>query len=338
MFNSTILDLAIGLVFTFLAVSLAAGAITETIASAIKWRSKTLRQGIKNLLNDASSKTMGQRIKELFKCGSSKTLCQRIKELRNHGSRSLSGYALDIYNHALVNPRADGTATTDRPPKKMPSYIDPQHFADALMDVIGITGKEGKNVMKQEVSKIQDKQLKRLLDGIVDRSAGNIENIRNELAGWFDGAMDRVSGAYKRWAQLISFFVALFLIVIPLNISAVHVTERLWKQPVDMAKISQIKSEDIAKTNVQDFMKSLGNLSPDIGWQGWNPFAKFWLEDLWTGATAFEAWTRIVGWLITALATLFGAPFWFDALQQIIRLKGSGPSPGEKKQNKAAAV
>jgi hypothetical protein len=47
-------------------------------------------------------------------------------------------------------------------------------------------------------------------------------------------------------------------------------------------------------------------------------------------------WTRIGGWLITAFATVFGAPFWFDALQQIVRLKGSGPSPAEKGTNAAA--
>lgn len=40
----------------------------------------------------------------------------------------------------------------------------------------------------------------------------------------------------------------------------------------------------------------------------------------------------VAGWLITAVATLFGAPFWFDALQQVVRLKGSGPSPAEKLQ------
>ncbi len=47
--------------------------------------------------------------------------------------------------------------------------------------------------------------------------------------------------------------------------------------------------------------------------------------------------TRVFGWLITALASLFGAPFWFDALQQIIRLKGAGPSPSEEGTNAAAS-
>jgi hypothetical protein len=45
----------------------------------------------------------------------------------------------------------------------------------------------------------------------------------------------------------------------------------------------------------------------------------------------------LLGWLITAVAALFGAPFWFDALQSIIRLKGAGPSPDEKATNRAAS-
>jgi hypothetical protein len=44
----------------------------------------------------------------------------------------------------------------------------------------------------------------------------------------------------------------------------------------------------------------------------------------------------LVGWLLTAVATLFGAPFWYDLLQQFVRLKGSGPSPAEKQSGAGA--
>lgn len=37
MLGSTVLDVAIGLIFTFLAISLAVSAIVEAIASAMKW-------------------------------------------------------------------------------------------------------------------------------------------------------------------------------------------------------------------------------------------------------------------------------------------------------------
>ena len=52
MLNSTVLDVAIGLIFTFLAFSLAVSAIVEAIASVFKWRSATLLQGMKDLFND----------------------------------------------------------------------------------------------------------------------------------------------------------------------------------------------------------------------------------------------------------------------------------------------
>jgi hypothetical protein len=46
----------------------------------------------------------------------------------------------------------------------------------------------------------------------------------------------------------------------------------------------------------------------------------------------------LAGWFLTAVATLFGAPFWFDMLQQFVRLKGSGPSPAEKQSGAGAAA
>jgi hypothetical protein len=86
MFNTAVLDVGIGLVFTFLAVSLVSSTVTEALASMLKWRSATLLTGIKNLLND----------------------------------HAFEGLARSIYNHALVNPRADGKAVTESEIKSPP--------------------------------------------------------------------------------------------------------------------------------------------------------------------------------------------------------------------------
>ena len=107
MFNSTILDLALGLVFIFLALSLAVSATVEAIASIRKWRSRTLLQGMKDLLNDPE-----------------------FTEL-----------ARDMYNHALVNPRDGGNALTEHDLKTLPAYIDPKGFAHALIDLTNLAGK-----------------------------------------------------------------------------------------------------------------------------------------------------------------------------------------------------
>src|SRR6185312_7928932 len=107
MFYTTVLDTAIGLVFTFLAVSLAAGALTEALASMFKWRSTTLLAGVKALLND----------------------------------KDFTGLALQVYNHALANPRSDASTPPGGKPEFPPAYIDSGHFAAALTDVSNISGR-----------------------------------------------------------------------------------------------------------------------------------------------------------------------------------------------------
>ena len=79
MFNSNVLEVGVGLIFTFLAVSLITGAIIEAITSIIGWRANTLKNGIKALLNDPG----------------------------------FNGLARDLYAHASVNPRGPGTTAAE---------------------------------------------------------------------------------------------------------------------------------------------------------------------------------------------------------------------------------
>ena len=40
--------------------------------------------------------------------------------------------------------------------------------------------------------------------------------------------------------------------------------------------------------------------------------------------------TKILGWLVTALAISLGAPFWFDILKKIVNLRGAGKKPDDE--------
>ncbi len=283
MFSSTVLDVAAGLVFVFLAVSLAASTFTEALASMTRWRARVLLSGMKELLNDPK----------------------------------LNGLALNVYNHALINPRADGTATATDAPAHLPSYIDPNQFADALLDITGITtaATAGAAQVQATIStNIQDPQLRQFLSGAATRAGGALTLIRDDVSHWFDSSMDRVSGVYKRHMQLISFLVA-FTIVWLLNIDVVAMTRALWQQPMLTRKIAPIAGQTAANA-----LSELDALRLPIG----HP-----------ATTTWDA--LLLGYLITATATLFGAPFWFDTLQQFVRLKGSGPSPDEKRSGAAAA-
>ena len=51
-------------------------------------------------------------------------------------------------------------------------------------------------------------------------------------------------------------------------------------------------------------------------------------------------WTsRIIGWLIAALATVMGSGFWFDLLNKLLNLRSAGTKPPtavEQRQAEAA--
>jgi hypothetical protein len=300
MFNSTILDVLVGLIFVFLVVSLVASAVTEAFASLVKLRSSTLLTGIQELLNDPKG----------------------------------TGIAKELYNHALISPRDTGGKADTSQMRLIPAYIDPTQFADAMIEVTKLLGKTAEQ-MPGEISssELLSPQTKDLLSGMVTRAQGNVESLRAELATWFDSAMDRVGGAYKRRTQLIGFVVALSLTGV-LNIDTIAVAKALWLQPM------MTKSIDLQKIpEPRDALAKLESLPLAIGWDMSAQSQSDANDKPRSDSTRFLMWaTRILGWLITAVASLFGAPFWYDALQSFVRIKGAGPSPAEKRTGAGAAA
>jgi hypothetical protein len=55
MFNSSILDVAVGIVFVFLLVSVIASSINEIVLSFLNMRGRELLAGLKTLLDDANA-------------------------------------------------------------------------------------------------------------------------------------------------------------------------------------------------------------------------------------------------------------------------------------------
>jgi hypothetical protein len=137
-----------------------------------------------------------------------------------------------------------------------------------------------------------------------------MEAFRKAVAGWFDNAMERVSGAYKRRSMLVSVLLSMLLAIL-FNIDSIHLFRTLWQHPALAAQVLA------APTAVdKDTINALFALP--IGWSTFPP--------VFDGAFLLQA----VGWTLTAASTLFGAPFWFDMLQRIMQLRGTGAKPGEK--------
>jgi hypothetical protein len=330
MFGSAILDVAAGIVFGFLAISLFTSAAVEGINSILNVRMKNLRIGVMALVNDPN----------------------------------FTGLAKELYQHALINPLGPGGAD---PTKNAPAYIDKTQFAEALLDITGLSAaspeaaaqapgveaaaglKARIDALNAEVAKIKDPQIKQLLGGIVTRSAGDIGRVKVEVANWFDNGMDRLSGRFKRRTQVMTFVIALVTAFV-VNLDTIRVGTLLWEQPALAEKLKLISVKPSDPTSVdqviatgQQAIAAIDGMVQNGLPVGWPPGHFLDIQDrpghwqaFWVASPSI--WYRsVLGWFITAVAALFGAPFWFDTLQSIVRLKGSGPSPAEKASGRAAS-
>ncbi len=105
MFGSSILEVAIGVIFVYLLLSLICTALNEAIASLLQKRGSNLFEGIKNLLNDPT----------------------------------FTGLAHQVYNHGLIAGISQHAADPDKP-TRLPSYMSPANFSLALLDILGTRG------------------------------------------------------------------------------------------------------------------------------------------------------------------------------------------------------
>lgn len=286
MFGSSILDVLLGVVFTFLAVSLAASAVTEAVASLLKLRQATLLAGIKSLLNDPQ----------------------------------FEGLARDLYNHALVNPLSSGAARTVGDLTHKPAYIDARHFAAALTELLQARS-PGKPIAAA-VAEIPDRQLRDGLQAMLARGDGDLAAFQAALAAWFDGAMARLSGWYKRQSQAIAFVAALGIAAL-LNADPLRVTALVWSRPILAQSLAGgMNGQPVP---LDDVLARLDTTAL-IGWSGWSAAH---------GGVAGTLVPMVLGWIVAAAASLFGAPFWFDVLQRIAWIRGTG-APVDKGGGKAS--
>ena len=297
MFGSTVLEVAIGLAFCYGTLALVVSTLQEALAAAFSLRAGMLQEGVKRMLADPR----------------------------------FDALARMLYEHPLVNPQGAGAVrggpgrpgpgTAGRslaPPSRLarsePSYIDPNHFAIALVDSI----RHGEMSVGAAIAAVDDPQLRRTLQALYAQSGGDLQRFQHCIAGWFDSAMERLSGVYKRRQLLVSWLLAL-LLAIMFNIDSIHLFRTLWQHP---ALAAQIGSAPGALDSAA--LQQLWTLP--IGWSSFPPVLDAGLV------------LQVAGWLVTASTTLFGAPFWFDLLQRAINLRSTGAKPASASTSAAASA
>ncbi len=91
-----------------------------------------------------------------------------------------------------------------------------------------------------------------LRDGQVSLLSGSqaVAKTQQQIEAWFNDTMDRLSGAYKRKAQLTAFLIGLALALI-LNVDSINAATSLWREPtLRQAIIAQVKDLTAAQTTI----------------------------------------------------------------------------------------
>lgn len=326
-----VLDVVIGIVFVFLLFSLVVTALNEVVLSKLDLRARFLKEGLSELLQSNSKTAEGK-------------VAIRVQDFLQHGM-------ISSLSRSRYDPKAKGT-------KGVPSYIPGKSFVLALLSLV-TEGKDPQRIsdMRDQIDKVGNESLKKTLLALYDDAGGDLDHFKANLENWFNESMERVGGWYKRYAQQCLLAFAL-LLAITCNVDSIRIIQslsidsKLRESLVNQAaKYSDAQPADApAMEKLRNFkgaLAELGGTGLPIGWNDSSSqrliqglpqpqtvlTAEFWQGNLFSHKTlgVFGLWfTAFTGWMITALAASFGAPFWFDTLNKFIDIRGVGRAPEEK--------
>ena len=159
-----------------------------------------------------------------------------------------------------------------------------------------------------------------------------LDRFQQEVEVWFDNAMERASGVYKRNAKGVAIILGI-LIAVSVNADTFYIVENLSQNSFLLATINEYAEQLVSTESVitpdsladiqKEVNSALKKIPLPIGWQdrstiGANPDGPVWLGVV----------KRMFGWLLTGLAISMGSSFWFSLLQKLVGIRNAGGKPG----------
>lgn len=315
MFGSMVLSVVLGLIFVYFVFSMACSKLNEVVAARLQWRAATLEKWLRQSLDPkADPATAG------------------------------SAITVDAFKRSSFIT----SVTSERATKRLPSYIAPQTFSLALLDLLAPG--EGQVTTVDEVKRAladlpPGHPAKAPLTRIAIEAGKDLAAFRAGVERWFNDSMGRVSGWYKQRIQRWMLVYAAALSIL-LNVDSLAIARTLWTQDaVREAVVAQAQrtpdsttttepaegSATTVPTPLNDLSDSVSNvkkLGLPIGWT-FDKAAAGYRSDprRWPGNHPGALFAKLLGLAFTTGALSLGAPFWFDVLNKVARLRSSGDRP-----------
>lgn len=235
-----------------------------------------------------------------------------------------------LFEHPLLsNFRLDKAKPADS--------LDPNILATAITAVV--LPKDGETI-KEAISKLPDGQFREILSASLDsvevkngqdlNRDAQIKLLEGEILSWVESYNKKISQWYKNLTRKYLFVVGL-IVAISFNVDVLHVGDTLWKDAklseeiassaeTFLEKHSSVSPTDtIAFTaSIEDAQKIIADYQQSqtlpIGWGD----AKCFCSKEVSGGMIFK---KILGYLLAAFTVTLGAPFWYDALRNVIDIK-----------------
>jgi hypothetical protein len=198
MFNSSVLDIAIGLVLVYLLISVVLTSVSEAIEAILKSRAADLEHALGELFQGNSA---------MLRSFYEHPLISGLYRGAYRAGPPVAAPAAE----AAPSASAAAAAPDQGSHGNLPSYIPREAFSAAVMDLLHSDGGQ---------------QLQQAVQALSTRHGLDPAATRRALEGWYDGAMDRASGWFKRRTQFRLFFLGLAIAVIG-NVNSVTIAQYL---------------------------------------------------------------------------------------------------------------
>ena len=283
MFGSDILDIAIGVVFIFLLLSLLCSAVNEFIESLFKYRAKNLERGVAELLGDPDHTT---------------------------------GFVKALYDHGIVNSLFKGDYETAKKNGNLPSYIPSRSFALAVIDLVrdppaGVTVPPNLASLVAMLEKSGQASFAQLEAGFSEWYDSSMD----QVSGWYKRRTQLI-------LFIVGLIVAIAVNADTIHIvKALSNDSSLRKGLVATAQARAAQS-DTAKSEdkIKEDLKSINGLGLPIGW---DDKPDEYVTPTWVPSPLAPIYRHAFGWFLTSMAISMGAPFWFDLLNRFIVIRST---------------
>ena len=306
MFGSDILEVVIGLSFTFFLLSIVASAGQELVSQIVSWRATTLKDGIGKLLADPT----------------------------------FAGLAGEVYSHPLVS--SLGQPSYLKNTRFADSLIESLSTAEAASETTMETVLAGIEALPPGAAKTQLQLLVRQSGATLEALRQSVATWFDDGMDRLSGAYKRNS---QKVLLALGLAMAVLFNVDALAMAQTLATNPSIRTAI-VASAATVSGTASPTTTPADAINELNGLAPAIGWSVcWYPTAEVPGRpvdrqpapcgvnrggampplDVWVNYLIL----RIPGWLFTGLAVMLGAPFWFDTITKLLKvsLRATGTKP-----------